>query len=361
MGEKIVGLSRREFLRFCAAVAAMLGLSENYVPQIARALTAASKKPPLIWLNGQSCTGCTISTLNSGHPSAAEIVLDVLSVRFLETVMAASGEQALKVLDETIEQAQGQYFLVVEGSVPAKDNRFCLIGEADGQPIPFAEWVKKAAAGAKGVIAVGACAAHGGIPAAGFTEGTGIGGYLDQKVIKLPGCPPHPDWVVGTVVSLLTFGLKKTLAGLDGFGRPEVFYGQLIHDNCPRRHWFEAGMFIENWNDPAQTEYCLLKKGCKGPVTYADCPKRGWNSSVNWCIKAGAPCVGCASLDFYQKLSPLYQQSPDIKLPYASQATADQIGKWAGVAAAAGIGLHLIGQIATGRLGKSGRRKRGER
>lgn len=361
MGEKIAGLNRRDFLRFCAATAAILGLSESYIPQIAEALTAAAKKPPLIWLNSQSCTGCTISTLNSNYPTAAEIVLDVLSIRFMETVMAASGEQALKALDDTIASEKGKYYLVVEGSIPTKDNRFCLVGEAEGKPIPMADWIKKAAAGAKGVVAVGACATHGGIPAAGYTEAVGVGKFLGQKVINLPGCPAHPDWVIGTIVNILTFGLDKTLAGLDDFGRPKVFYGQLVHDNCPRRHYFEAGRFVEDWNDPAQTEYCLFEKGCKGPLTYADCPKRGWNSNVNWCIKAGSPCLGCASPDFYGKLSPLYQRSADVKLPLVGEATADTVGKWAGIAAAAGIGLHLVGQAATGRLGKGGRRERGDK
>lgn len=360
MGEKIAGLNRREFLRFCAATAAILGLSESYIPQIARALAAAAKKPPLVWLNSQSCTGCTISTLNSDYPGAAEIVLDVLSIRFMETIMAASGDQALKALDDTISEEKGNYYLVVEGSIPTKDSRFCLLGEAENKPIPMADWIKKAAANAKGVIAVGACATYGGIPAAGYTEAVGIGKFLGQKTVNLPGCPPHPDWVVGTIVNILTFGLERTLADLDSLGRPKVFYGQSIHDNCPRRHSFEASRFVEDWNDPSQAEHCLFKKGCKGPLTYADCPKRGWNSNVNWCIKANSPCAGCASPDFYQKLSPLYQQSPDVKLPYFGEAAADQIGKWTGIAAAAGIGLHLIGQATTGRLGRSGRRKRGD-
>lgn len=359
-------ISRRDFLKYCSSIAAMLGLSELYVPQIAKALEDAAKKPPVVWINGQACTGCTISTINSRKPTAADIILDMISIRFIETIMAGSGDIAIKTLDDTIAKEKGKYVLVIEGSIPtAESGRFCLIGEKDGKPISFTDWVEKAGKNAMAVIAIGNCSSFGGIPSANpQTQVKPVSKILKGiPVVNVSGCPPHPDWFVGTLVKLLLFGREKLLKGLDRYGRPLEFYGQTIHDNCPRRHWFEAGQFLRDWNEADQSNYCLFLKGCKGPETFADCPKRLWNDGTNWCVGANAPCNGCTQPEFYKDFAPLYERLPDVSIPGIAgyEVGADKIGAILGIVTLAGIGVHFVGQVASGRLGKGGPREGGKK
>ncbi len=356
-------LSRREFLVYCGALAAWLGLSELYVPQIARAIEQLTRrKVPLVWLQGQACAGCTISTLNSGEPTAAEIILDVASLRYQPNLMAATGDQAMVAIQDTIKKEKGRFVAVIEGSIPTAHNgAFCVVGRADNRPIPFTALARQAADAALATVAAGTCAAYGGIPAAnkGVTGARGAEAFLNRPVVNVPGCPTHPDWLVGTLVKLVLFGKDAVMADLDGLGRPKEFFRTLVHDNCPRRHWFEAGLFVEDWNDPAQAGRCLLLKGCKGPFTFADCPKRRWNDHVNFCIDANAPCAGCTQPEFYARFAPLYQRSLSVRVPglAGAEVSADRVGMALGVATAVGIGAHLAGQIATGRLGHGGPRE----
>lgn len=359
-------ISRRDFLKYCGSIAAMLGLPELYVPQIARALEDAARKPPVVWLNGQSCTGCTISAINSRKPTAADIILDTVSIRFMETIMASAGDVAIKTLEDTIKEEKGKYILVIEGGVPtAKGGRFCNVGEKDGKPISFVSWVEKAGKNAMAVIAIGTCSSFGGIPAANpHTKVKPVSEILDgTPVVNISGCPPHPDWFVGTLVKLLLFGRDRLIKDLDRYGRPEEFYGQTIHDNCPRRHWFEAGQFLKDWNESNQSHLCLFLKGCKGPHTYADCPKRLWNDGTNWCIGANAPCHGCVQPEFYKGFAPLYERMPDVSIPAIAgyEVSADKIGAILGIVTLAGMGVHFAGQVATGRLGKGGPKEGGEK
>jgi hydrogenase small subunit len=147
------------------------------------------------------------------------------------------------------------------------------------------------------VIAAGTCAVYGGIPAAenNPTGAVCVPAFLKQEkiskpVISIPGCPPHPDWLVGALVHVLKFGLPP----LDDHGRPLAFFGRLLHDQCPRFADYEREKFAEKFGD----EGCLFKLGCLGPLTRADCTTRQWNSGTNSCINAGAPCIGCASEGF---------------------------------------------------------------
>ena len=354
------GISRRDFLKYCAGLAAILGLSELYVPKIAKALEkAAIGKTPVIWMQGQTCSGCFVSFINSGEPTPAEIILDTISLRFQPTIMAASGDQALSTIEEAMTKSKGQYVFAVDGSIPTEeDGVFCVVGEKNGEGITIKEWVEKVSKDALVNIAIGTCAAYGGIPAAGVTGAKSVQDILgkDTPVVNVPGCAPHPDWMVGTITKLLLFGKSKVIKDLDGVGRPKDFFGTLIHDNCPRRHWFEAGEFLTDWNDPEQDGRCLLLKGCKGPVTHSDCPKRKWNEGVNWCIDANHPCIGCCEPAFYKGLAPIYEKLPDVKIPGIKgvEWSADKIGAALGIGTAAGIGAHLVGQVATGRLGKGG-------
>lgn len=279
---------------------------------------------PVLWLQGGACTGCSVSVLNSVSPSAKNILIDEIipgkhiNVRFHTTVMGGTGDSVVAELEQTREEAKGAYLLVVEGSVPlGADGVYAVIGERDDEGIPMLSWVKSLGQDALAVIAVGTCAAFGGIPAGAPnpTESASVQQVfsaegIDTPLINVSGCAPHPDWFVGTVASLLIQGLPNE-GELDEFRRPRAFYGQLIHENCPRRAYFDEGKFAKKLSDP----YCLYEVGCKGPVTHADCPTRLWNNGVNWCVGSGAPCIGCVEPTFPDVVAPVYEKITDEALP----------------------------------------------
>jgi len=295
---ELKGISRRDFLKYCAATAAVLGISElEFTEKIVHAMETSSSKPPVIWLEGQDCAGCSISFTQILNPPASSIILDKISLRYHETVMAASGSLAEETYKETVKK--GGYVLIVEGSVPSADDRFCMIGGR-----PFREILNEAAKNAAAIIAVGACATYGGIPAATPSKGIGLDKALPRKkVINLPTCPVHPDHLAGTVLYFLTTG---KIPELDEIGRPKMYFKETIHDNCRRRGHFENGRFLTDWNDPKQKDWCLLQKGCKGPMTKSDCPVRRWNDGISFCLDCGGVCMGCSEPGFYSQMSPLY-------------------------------------------------------
>lgn len=299
MSSLIGDINRRDFLKFSAVTAAAIGLSQfDVAGRISEAIAASkSGKPPVIWLEGQDCAGCTTSFASALNPPAASLVLDALSIRYHETIMAAAGHLSEETLRQTVKQ--GGYVLIVEGSIPTADGRFCMIGGR-----PFEEILLECAEKAAAIIAVGACATYGGIPAAGPTGAKGVRDVVKNKpIINVSTCPVHVDHLVGTVVYYLT---TKRIPPLDKEGRPLMYFGESIHDNCRRRAYFEEGMLLEDWNDPRQKNWCLIGKGCKGPVTYADCSVRRWNDGLNFCIDCGAGCRGCAEPRFYAGMTPLY-------------------------------------------------------
>ena len=270
---------------------------------------------PVIWVQGATDSGCSVAILNAVAPEISQVLLDVLvpgvhvSLRFHPTIMAGQGALAISALDEDAKKFKGEYVLVLEGAVPtAEKGEFCTVGERKGKEIPLVELVRELAADAKAAVAMGTCASYGGIFAAepnptgckGLTEVLRDSG-IETPVVNLPGCPPHPDWFVTALTGLLLWGVPKDL---DDVGRPRSIYGKLIHENCPRRPYFDAGVFAKNPSEPG----CLFELGCRGPQAYADCPTRQWNGGVNWCIGAGAPCNGCVEPEYPDKFSPMYEK-----------------------------------------------------
>ncbi len=275
-----------------------------------------SRKYPIVWLQGAGCTGCSISVLNSVSPRIQNLLLDELvpgqqlNLLFHATIMAGQGEPVIEILRDTEEKRKGGYILIVEGAIPtAQDGLYGSVGERNGKHLTIQQSVQELGRSAFLTIAIGTCATFGGIPAAKpnptgckgvtevFTE-NGIG----TPVVNLPGCPLHPEWFTGTI-SVILFSGPQAL-DLDDLARPKFFYGSLIHENCPRRADFDEGKFAEKLGDDG----CLYKLGCKGHYTYADCPLRQWNNGVNWCIKAGSPCLGCVEPVFPDGTSPMYEK-----------------------------------------------------
>ena len=342
------GIKRRDFLKLMTATVAALGLSEAYVPKMVEAVEKGVKKPAIIWIKGQDCTGCTTSAISSLDPGPAEVVLDLLSFRYHETIMAASGKQALEAYDATIKE--GGHFVVLEGSIPVTDDRYCKSG---GKLIK--DKIKHAAETAVAVIGLGACGAFGGIPAAGPTGAVGVDAIVkDKPVINLPGCPVNPRWLFGTVMHYLMF---NELPELDEYKRPKIYFGNLLHDNCPRRGRFERGEFLTDWNSDEQKDWCLLLMGCKGPKTYTDCAQGLWNDGVNFCINAGSPCSGCTQPEFYAAgeadsrvgFSPLYKRQDSFALPGIGGIDAEKVGKVMAGVTAAGIGAHAVANVIKGK------------
>jgi hydrogenase small subunit len=285
------GLKRREFLKFCTGVAATLGLSPALGIRIADAATAP-KRPPVIWISAQECTGCTESLLRAHHPTIETLILDMISLDYHEALAAGSGHQAEEFKEQSIKQNWGKYILVVDGSIPVKDGGiYCMVA---GKPI--VETVKETAEGAAVVIGIGSCASWGGIPASdpNPTDARSLQDVLPGKaVINIPGCPPNVYNFLSTVLYYVTFGKAPEL---DDKNRPLFAYGRLIHENCERRPHFDAGRFALEFGDAGHRQgWCLYKLGCKGPETWANCPAVlfGDVGSGSWPVGTGHPCFGC--------------------------------------------------------------------
>ncbi len=282
------------------------------------------KELPVVYLQTSGCSGCAVSLLNSASPTIKNVLIDQIvpgvhiNLRFHPVIMAAAGELAIEAMEDTAKQKKGEYVLVVDGAVPmAADAVYGAVGERDGKPVTMLQRVTELARDSLAVIALGTCASFGGIPAARpnptnaqpvskVLESEGI----DKPLINIPGCPPHPDWFVGTVAGIILNGLPAA-DDLDDLLRPRAYYGKLIHENCPRRAYFDEGKFAKKFGD----EGCLYELGCKGPITYADCPLRRWNSGTNWVIGAGAPCNGCTQPEFPDQTAPFYEKLIDVDLP----------------------------------------------
>lgn len=297
------GINRRDFLKYCAVTAAVLGLSElEFTKKVAQAIDAASKKPPVMWIEGQACAGCTVSLTQNLNPPAASIILDQISIRYHHTVMASAGDIAERLYHDTVKQ--GGYVLLVEGAVPSADDRFCIEGG-----IPFRKRLEESAKNAAVIIAVGACSTYGGIPRATPSKGIPVSEALkragiNKTVVNISTCPVHPDHLVGTILYVLVTG---KVPELDVKGRPAMYFGdKLMHDNCRRRAHFDVGEFLKDWNDPKQKDWCLFEKGCKGPVSYVDCAIRRWNDGISFCLDCGGLCQACGDPNFYDKVTPLY-------------------------------------------------------
>jgi hydrogenase small subunit len=329
------GYSRRDFLKFCGAISAMLGLGASGLANVVEALET-KKRIPVLWMHFQECTGCTESFIRSSHPEIADIVIDNVSLDYTDTLMAASGHQAEKSFYETIEKYRGEYLLMVEGSVPTGNAGFCTVGGKN-----HLDTLQEAAAGAKAVIAWGNCATEGGIAAASPnpTGAKPIHRIIrGVPVINVPGCPPIAEVMTGVVVHILVF---DTIPQLDALRRPEAFYSNRVHDTCYRRPHYDAGLFVESFDDAnARKGYCLYKMGCKGPNTYNACGIIRWNSGVSYPIQSGHPCIGCSEANFWDN-GPFYSHLPGIK-GFGIENTADKIGFGLGIATAAGIGMHMI-------------------
>ena len=254
------------------------------------------QKKNLVWLELNGCSGNIISLLNGQNPDFQYLITQMTNFIYSNSLITAEGSNAI---DQLFSVVGSDYILAVEGAVSQKEGGvYNIIGKKNGKAVTGLEAINKLGENASYVIAVGACAAHGGVSAArpNPTECVGVQNILKRKVIKLPGCPCHPDWFMGTLAYILLYGEPP----LDNRDRPLLFYSTTIHDRCPRRSYFDRGIFASKLGE----ETCMFKMGCRGPVTPIDCPVRQWNGHVNWPIGDDSPCIGCAQFGFPDAMEP---------------------------------------------------------
>jgi len=286
--------TRRDFIKTCVTVSAMLGLPFSMVSKVAAAAQASDNRPAVIWLHFQECTGCSESLLRSAHPTVSNLILDLVSLDFHQTLMAGSSHQAEKSLRDSMLANKGNYILVVEGAIPTRDKGiYCKVAGVTAQ-----DSLASVAQGAAAIIAIGTCASYGGIQSVGPNP-TGAVGVRDilrgKSIINIPGCPPNPYNFLSTVLYYITF---KKLPELDQLGRPKFAYGRKIHEHCERRAHFDAGRFARAYGDAGHSQgYCLYQLGCKGPATSANCSVLRFNDVGVWPVSVGHPCIGCTEPD----------------------------------------------------------------
>jgi hydrogenase small subunit len=288
------GISRRSFLKFCATTASMMAMSPAMIPKIAHALENA-RRPSVIWLSFQECTGCTESLTRAHSTTIESLIFDYISLDYHHTLQAASGHGAEDARKVAMEENFGKYLLIVDGSIPLGNPGYSTIAGISNH-----DMLMETAKGAAAIIAVGTCATYGGIPHANPnpTGAVSVGDLIkDKPIVNVPGCPPIPVVITGVLTQFLTFG---ALPELDHLGRPMAFYGQSIHDRCYRRPFYDKGLFAETFDDEgAKKGWCLYKLGCKGPTTYNACATTKWNDGTSFPIEAGHPCLGCSEPDFW--------------------------------------------------------------
>ena len=286
------GITRRSFLKYCTVIAGALGLGPAFGPKIYQAF-AASPRPSVLWLHFAECTGCTEAVLRTSSPGFADLIFDVISLDYHETVMAAAGAQAEDALHSMATANSGQFFCVVEGAVPtAAGGVYGMIGGRTMLSI-----AQDICPQAQAVISLGTCASFGGIAAAAPnpTGAKGVkdalGAQLSVPVINISGCPPNPVNFVATIANYL---LQGTLPSLDSLGRPQFAYSQTVHSRCPYRD---------------QESRCLKDQGCKGPRCQNNCPSVKFNDGTSWPVQAGHPCIGCSEPNFWDTMTPFYRES----------------------------------------------------
>jgi len=334
------GIDRRTFLKFCTGMTAMMGLEATFVPDVVRAL---ERRPriPVLWLEGLSCSCCTESFTRSSHPVVQDVILNLISLDYNETLQAAAGFQAEEIRKRVANDYAGKFILAVEGNAPVGENEACCtIGGRS-----FLDHLTETAAKARFVVAWGNCATAGCVQAAypNPTRATPVGKIItDKPVINVSGCPPVPVVMTGVITYILTF---DRLPELDRTGRPKMFYMQRLHDKCFRRAFFDAGQYVESWDDEgAKKGHCLYKMGCRGPTTYNYCAKSKWNDGVSWPIGSGHGCIGCAEPGFWDN-GPFYERLSNI--PHiAIDATPEKVGVTLAAAAAVGAGAHAVSAVA---------------
>jgi hydrogenase small subunit len=325
------GISRRGFLKFCATTASMMALPPTMTRAVAEALGRA-RRPSVIWLSFQECTGCTESLTRSHSPSIEGLIFDAISLDYHHTLQAASGHAAEDARAQAMKENYGKYLLLVDGSVPLADGG--VYSTIAG--ISNVDMLREVEAGAAAIVNVGTCAAYGGLPHAdpNPTGAVAVSEIIkDKPIINVPGCPPIPVVITSVLAHYLTFG---RLPELDHLHRPKAFYGDTIHDRCYRRPFYDQGKFAKTFDDEgARNGWCLYELGCKGPTTYNACATTKWNAGTSFPIQSGHGCIGCSEPNFWDAGGFYKALAMPIASPARAAVAAVGVGVLAGAVVAA--------------------------
>jgi hydrogenase small subunit len=283
------------------------------------------RKVYLIWLSGASCEGCTVAASGATHPRLEQLLVGAIPglprVELVHSVISVESGSAWVENLRLAERGEldAPYLLTWEGSVfdehLAGDGFWHAVGEdeATGRPVTSREWLERLAPGAAAVVAIGSCAAWGGIPAAtgNPTGAAGVGDVLGPDwvssagvpLVRIPGCAPLGDNYTETVAALLLHlnGLAP-LPELDASGRPTWLFAETVHSNCPRARYYDEGVFATEHGDAT----CLVELGCWGPVVQCNIAERGVIDGHGGCMSMGGICIGCTMPGFPDRYAPFY-------------------------------------------------------
>lgn len=286
-------LNRREFLQrlyqlVIAAGAAQFFSFDDLLAAETNPASPGWSRPNLVWLQGASCSGCTASLLTVEQITILDFLTYFTRVIFNPDLALATGAQVPMILD-SLHASKEPYIFILEGGIPVGMPHACTMANR-----PMTEWVSRLAADATTCIAVGTCAAAGGVvqmPGT-LTGAATLGDFLGQQGIKtplvnLPACPMQPEHLVYTLLHIIK---RESLPDLDNEQRPKQFFSHTVHERCPRYAAFQALDFARHIGEDG----CLFELGCQGPITYNDCSTNGHNGNTNNCVRAGHPCIGCA-------------------------------------------------------------------
>jgi NiFe hydrogenase small subunit HydA len=271
-----------------------------------------SKPLNLLWLQSGGCGGCSLSLLNAESPDLLT-TLEQSNIHILghPSLTEDSGSGLLSLYQKIIAHEMDIDFLCLEGAVitgPQGSGRFHLLS---GSGRPMQAWIAELAACAQYVLAVGSCAAYGGITAGGDNpseacglqysddeEGGLLGAAFRSKaglpVINIAGCPTHPNWVTETLQQLAMGMLSE--ADLDEYGRPRSYADHLVHHGCPRNEYYE---FKASATKPSELGCMMEHLGCLGTQAHADCNTRLWNGEGS-CLRGGYACINCTAPGFQE-------------------------------------------------------------
>lgn len=301
-------MEKEEFIKLCRD----LGEKKDY--SLSRAILEAvqdhrkkqpQRKLPVIWLETNDSGDNNIAFMSTTYPYLGQVFNEMIDLFYSNTFMAAQGKDAVNTLEETADKYRGQFILVVEGAIPAKDEGlYNIVISKEEEYLTALEAIRWLGKLAKYVVAIGTCASFGGPTAArpNLTGSVGVRDVLDRQIINVSGCPVNPDWFVGTLAHLLMYGQPD----LDELGRPQLFYRYTVHTHCQRRSYFDQKQFAQKVGD----KECMFSQGCFGPRTPSDCPYRLWINHVNWPVKANTPCIGCTSETFPDGSTPFFTPLP---------------------------------------------------
>ncbi len=282
----------------------------------------------IIWLEGQGCTGCTISLTNSSKPSVTDILTGIIepvssiNLVFHPAVMPSWGDQAIQILRDAEKGKYDPFVLVLEGAVPdektAGSGFWCMVGEDNGKILTLNHWIDALADKTAVAVAVGACATYGGVPH-GKPNPTGAHGLLEHlgenwksqlglPVVCIPGCPPSGDWITQSLGALvLAVRGLASIPELDEHNRPKFLFEKYAHDNCPRAGYYSKGVFSDTFGE----EHCVVGLGCKGLISKCPAPGSGWINGNGGCPTLGAPCLGCTEPSFPDEPVSPFLKPPD--------------------------------------------------